>query len=254
MRQESSRCGDIVKNLLSFARQSRNVFSEQSLNAIVDRSTMTVQHLFKTNGVECTVEPLAPDDRVVCDGNEIQQALVALLVNAAEAMPKGGQLRVTSIAKGDDQVELSIADTGVGIPPDVLPEIFEPFFSTKGDEKGVVLGVTSEDLYFSIFTSVIGEACLGGRAAVVSTHRLHDERYGLPPNPERLRARLLKEAVHELGHCHGLVHCSSTLCVMHASSTAEEVDSKGSEPCVACERALAKRQAPSASMKKRPAT
>jgi archaemetzincin len=108
-------------------------------------------------------------------------------------------------------------------------------------EPGFVLGVTSEDLYFSIFTFVIGEACLGGRAAMVSTHRLHEERYGLPPNPARLRERLLKEAVHELGHCHGLVHCPHSLCVMHASTTAEHVDQKGSELCDACLRALGTR-------------
>jgi archaemetzincin len=109
-------------------------------------------------------------------------------------------------------------------------------------ERGLMLGVTSEDLYLSIFTFVIGEACLGGRAAMVSTNRLYEERVGLPPNPERLRARLLKEAVHELGHCYGLVHCASGRCVMHASSTPEDVDSKGSEPCASCTRSLAKKR------------
>jgi len=109
-------------------------------------------------------------------------------------------------------------------------------------EPGFVLGVTSEDLYLSIFTFVIGEACLDGRAAMLSTHRLHEERYGLPRNPRRLRQRLLKEAVHELGHCHGLVHCSAGTCVMHASSTAEDVDLKGSELCDACFGLVGKRK------------
>lgn len=107
-------------------------------------------------------------------------------------------------------------------------------------EPGFILGVTSEDLFLSIFTFVIGEACLDGRAAVVSTSRLHDERYGLPPNPTQLYARLRKEAVHELGHCHGLVHCPSGRCVMHSSSSVEDVDLKGPELCTACRRRLAK--------------
>lgn len=105
-------------------------------------------------------------------------------------------------------------------------------------EPGLVLGVTSEDLFLSIFTFVIGEACLKGRAAVVSTYRLHEDRYGLPPDPDRMRDRLIKEAVHELGHCHGLVHCDDSRCVMHASSTAEDVDLKGYEFCSTCHRSV----------------
>ncbi|MBI2391892.1 MAG: archaemetzincin family Zn-dependent metalloprotease [Deltaproteobacteria bacterium] len=106
-------------------------------------------------------------------------------------------------------------------------------------EQGLILGVTSADLFLSIFTFVIGEACLGGRAAVVSTYRLHEERYGLPPDPDRMRDRLVKEAVHELGHCHGLVHCGDSRCVMHASSAAEDVDLKGYELCSTCHRSVA---------------
>jgi two-component system NtrC family sensor kinase len=143
IRQESTRCGEIVKNLLSFARQSRTPFAEHSLAVILDRSIMTVQHLLKTKSIECTVEPLAGDDTVLCDANEIQQALVALLVNAVEAMPNGGALRISLTPKGDDHVVIAVADTGVGIAPEVLPEIFEPFFSTKGDEKGVGLGLAA---------------------------------------------------------------------------------------------------------------
>jgi archaemetzincin len=94
--------------------------------------------------------------------------------------------------------------------------------------------VTGKDLFLPIFTFVIGEAYLGGRAAVVSTYRLSEESAGLPPRPRVLKARLLKEAVHELGHCHGLVHCPDWHCVMHASSTAEDVDLKSDEPCDEC--------------------
>ncbi|MBI2391890.1 MAG: HAMP domain-containing histidine kinase [Deltaproteobacteria bacterium] len=141
VRQESSRCGDIVRNLLSFARQSKNVFAEHGLNTIVDRSMMTVQHLMKTNSIECRVGTIDGDDRLFCDQNELQQALVALLVNAAEAMPNGGELRIDLTGEADTIV-VDVADTGVGIPPEILPEIFEPFVSTKGDEKGVGLGLS----------------------------------------------------------------------------------------------------------------
>jgi archaemetzincin len=97
-----------------------------------------------------------------------------------------------------------------------------------------VLGVTGSDLFMPVFTFVLGEAYLDGRAAVVSTFRLDDERYGLPKNPELLRTRLLKEALHELGHCHGLIHCHNSKCVMYASAGVEEVDLKGAELCQRC--------------------
>ena len=104
----------------------------------------------------------------------------------------------------------------------------------KHREDALLLGVTGKDLFLPIFTFVIGEAYLGGRAAVVSVHRLSEESAGLPPQPRLLRARLLKEAVHELGHCHGLVHCSDWHCVMHASSSVEDVDLKSDELCLEC--------------------
>lgn len=99
---------------------------------------------------------------------------------------------------------------------------------------GIVLGITHVDLFLPVLTFVIGEAYLDGRAAVVSTFRLHEERYGREPAPALLADRLLKEAVHEIGHCRGLVHCRNPDCVMYASVVAEDVDLKRAEPCRAC--------------------
>ena len=71
-----------------------------------------------------------------------------------------------------------------------------------------VLGVTEMDLYIPVLTFVFGEAQLADGGAVVSTHRLRQEFYGLPHDPELLRERLLKESLHELGHTYGLRHCA----------------------------------------------
>ena len=97
-----------------------------------------------------------------------------------------------------------------------------------------VLGVAGVDLFIPVLTYVFGEAQLGGRAAIVSLHRLDEEMYGLPPNPKRLFQRLVTEAVHELGHTYNLVHCRNDRCVMASSTYVEEIDLKSDAFCAAC--------------------
>ena len=97
-----------------------------------------------------------------------------------------------------------------------------------------VLAVAGVDLFIPVLTYVFGEAQLGGRAAIVSMHRLDDEIYGLPPNPKRLFERLCKEAVHELGHTFDLVHCHRERCVMLSSTYVEDIDLKSETFCAAC--------------------
>ncbi len=105
----------------------------------------------------------------------------------------------------------------------------------------LLLGVTGEDLFIPILTYVFGEAQLNGRAAVVSYHRLQSERYGLPRNPALLADRLCKEAIHEMGHLHGLLHCSTQECAMHISTYVEDIDSKTAALCAPCRRLLSAR-------------
>lgn len=107
----------------------------------------------------------------------------------------------------------------------------------KGNE-GKILGVTSVDLFVPVLTYVFGEAQLDGPIAVVSTYRLDETLYGLPPSPKLAAARLLKEAIHELGHTFGLIHCHEFECVMHSSTAVEEIDLKSAQFCVACEGRL----------------
>jgi archaemetzincin len=102
-----------------------------------------------------------------------------------------------------------------------------------------LLGVTGVDLYIPILTFVFGEAQLQGTMALVSTHRLRQEFYGLPSDERLLNERLLKEAVHELGHTFGLTHCDDTDCVMAASHAVEWIDLKSSHYCPACTSAIA---------------
>jgi signal transduction histidine kinase len=115
------------------------------LNQIVQRSLMLVRHHLEISGVKLHCEPLSGDSQIVADEGQLEQALIALLVNAVEAMnclPRGdGQLGV-HLRGTADEVEIDVADNGVGIAAEVLPQIFEPFFSTKEAENGVGLGLS----------------------------------------------------------------------------------------------------------------
>ncbi len=96
-----------------------------------------------------------------------------------------------------------------------------------------VLGLTDVDLFIPILTFVFGEAQLGGRAAVVSTARLGDTPQ-IPGEPARIALRLQKEAVHELGHTFGLLHCRDERCAMARSPSLRHVDAKSPTLCRAC--------------------
>jgi archaemetzincin len=101
-----------------------------------------------------------------------------------------------------------------------------------------VLGVTEMDLYIPVLTFVFGEALVANGGAVVSAHRLHQEFYGMPPDRELLHERLLKEALHELGHTYGLRHCPDYSCVMSASYGVERIDLKRADFCSTCTRLM----------------
>jgi two-component system NtrC family sensor kinase len=101
-----------------------------------------VKHKLEMQNIEL-VETFAPDlPSVACDANQIQQVILALLVNASEAMPKGGRVEVSTEfdAPGVHGV-VRVKDTGSGIPEDVLPRIFDPFFTTKEDQLRTGLGL-----------------------------------------------------------------------------------------------------------------
>jgi two-component system NtrC family sensor kinase len=143
MESETARCGEIVKNLLAFSRQSKIHIRPHQMVEIIDKASMLISHDLELKGIELVKKIEADLPMVACDFHQMQQALLNLLSNASEAMPGGGKLQVVARkVKVDDQVEVVIRDTGCGIPEEDLKNIFEPFFTTKEEGKGVGLGLS----------------------------------------------------------------------------------------------------------------
>jgi len=140
--RESKRCGDMVKNLLSFSRQAPSVREPNDLNTIVHRAALLVRHKLEMQNIVFE-EKLAENlPQVQCDANQVQQVVLVLLVNASEAMPKGGRIEVsTEFDSKTDQGVVRVKDNGNGIPPDVMARIFDPFFTTKEDQNRTGLGL-----------------------------------------------------------------------------------------------------------------
>jgi two-component system NtrC family sensor kinase len=137
---EAGRCGDIVRNLLAFSRQAGVRFAEEDLAPVVERCRLLLKH--QAEMLSVTLETRTDDDlpRVVCDAAQLQQMILALAMNALEATPAEGRVRLQALRDGD-AVRLVVADTGSGIPQEYQDRIFEPFFTTKEVGKGVGLGL-----------------------------------------------------------------------------------------------------------------
>ncbi len=172
MDSECTRCGAIVHNLLTFARRKGGAMQPVDLNEIVERALMLVGHHLQLNGIELDARTLDGDAIISADPDQIEQALLALLMNAIEAIQAAETDRralAVWLVAGEDRVAVEIADSGVGIPHDVLPHIFEPFYSTKGDKSGVGLGLA---VVYGIVNRHHGEIHVSSKPGEGTTFRI----------------------------------------------------------------------------------
>jgi len=139
---ESRRCGDLIKNLLSLSRTAPMNVQSTDLHAVMDRCLMLVRHQLDLGGIELQLNIAKDLPRVPCDPAQIEQVLIALIMNAIDAMPRGGNLWLDARLSDDEsEIEIQVRDDGAGIAPDILPHIFEPFLTTKESGHGVGLGL-----------------------------------------------------------------------------------------------------------------
>jgi two-component system NtrC family sensor kinase len=139
---ESRRCGDLVRNLLTFSRATPMNLQATDLNQVTDRAVRLMQHQLDLAGIQVQpqLDPALP--HVLCDAAQIEQVLLALVVNAMDALPQGGNLWIISSASREDNcVRIVVRDDGTGIAPEILPHLFEPFLTTKETGRGVGLGL-----------------------------------------------------------------------------------------------------------------
>jgi signal transduction histidine kinase len=140
---EAKRCGDIVRNLLLFAKRSLGEIKEMHLNEIIDVSIKVVDHSARMHDLELLSELDDGDDLIQCDAGAMQQIFVALIINAIEASPRGKKIIVRTDYGNRELIRIKLTDYGHGIPEEVLPHIFEPFFSTKTSNKSLGLGLST---------------------------------------------------------------------------------------------------------------
>jgi two-component system, NtrC family, sensor kinase len=139
---ESRRCGEIIKNLLTFSRPTSMNHEPSDLNAVIDRCVRLVQHQFELQNIQLRLNLAQDLPRVRCDPAQIEQVVLALVMNAIAAMPKGGNLILCSRRiDSSPQVQLEVKDDGTGIPPELMSQMFEPFFTTKERGHGLGLGL-----------------------------------------------------------------------------------------------------------------
>jgi len=142
--QEVSRCAGIVSNLLTFARKSPVEFQWVPVDGLLRRCLDLSRHRLELGNISVVQQCSADLPPVHGDANQLHQCLLNLIFNAIDAMPQGGRLSVNAAPAPDGRtVLITVEDSGCGIAPDVLPHIFEPFFSTKHEGARIGLGLAT---------------------------------------------------------------------------------------------------------------
>jgi signal transduction histidine kinase len=170
--REALRARDVVRRLLDFARQGEKVRSRASLNDVVNDVVDLSRHLIQTSGVTLHLSLEENLPWAMVDVNQMKQVMLNLIHNALQAMPSGGEMSIVTESAsrhGRDWIRISVSDTGVGIPQDEQARIFEPFYTTKGNQGGTGLGLS---VTYGIVTDHGGQIEVESQPGVGSTFRV----------------------------------------------------------------------------------
>ncbi len=138
---QTDRVARIIKNLLTFSRSpSEASFQRIDLKSSIEEILSLIDYKLKTMNIRLILD-IAPVPPLYAQGERLQQVFINIILNALDAMPGGGELRI-SLSREGEAVVVRIADTGTGIKPEIRSRIFDPFFTTKGVGKGTGLGLS----------------------------------------------------------------------------------------------------------------
>jgi two-component system NtrC family sensor kinase len=168
--RQTERCRDIVRGLLQFSRHSKVNPELADLNRILNDtlSLVTKQAQFLNITVAMNCDPKLPS--VMADKSELQQVFMNIFINAAQAMHERGTITITACADpSDNSVEVLISDTGCGVPPDKIGQLFHPFFTTKESGQGTGLGLS---IAYGIITSHRGTITVDSELGKGTTFRI----------------------------------------------------------------------------------
>jgi two-component system NtrC family sensor kinase len=138
---ETKRCGEIVKGLLDFSRIDQLDYETNHLHKIMTETYYLMEHQMKIMNINFRTNLSASHDLVKCSENQIKQACIAIILNASEAVCENGEIVLKTSNPDEDHIKIEISDNGVGISPEDIPHIFEPFFSAKQRTSGIGLGL-----------------------------------------------------------------------------------------------------------------
>ncbi len=139
---ETKRCAKIVSGLLEFSRQTPPEMKLISIYDVISKTLILFESVFLANNIRAEISLSNDLPTISADEGKIKQVITNILLNAIDAMPKGGTIRIRSTKSSDSKyVEIEIEDTGMGIPRENLDRIFDPFFTTK-KSKGTGLGLS----------------------------------------------------------------------------------------------------------------
>jgi len=179
--EQIDRISSIIQSLLNIARPHETVRVSVDLAELLDTALAFLSQKLERRGVEVE-RSYAAVPEIAGDPDKLQQLFLNLFLNAIDAMPEGGTLRIALRADGPDAVEITVADTGIGIAPRDLEQLFKPFFTTKPPGRGGGLGLVVVQGIVADHSGRIDVASEEGRGTVF-TMRLPNGRHALPQAP-----------------------------------------------------------------------
>jgi PAS domain S-box-containing protein len=142
VRRQAERASDIVNNLLNFSRTGgATEFTELSINRILDDTLQLLEPQLRRNQIEIVRNYDANISGAYGNAVKLQQIFTNLILNARDAIPEGGRITLSTSSTDDETLVVEVADTGIGIAPENVAKIYDPFYTTKGVGRGTGLGL-----------------------------------------------------------------------------------------------------------------